>query len=152
MAMDGHQQNDADEPRLPARLSEDLKALYVPSRIIPPQIDASILAAAREHLADAAQSRRIVQYPRWLAAAAVVALAAVLASLWFSTRRSPELAREDLNRDGRVDVLDAFALARRLQQGAAADRLFDINGDGVVDQKDIEAIAVRAVKLDGRHG
>jgi hypothetical protein len=152
MAMNGHEQNEADEPQLPARLSEDLKALYAPPQVIPPRVDDAILAHAREHLASLARSRRIVHFPRWLAAAAVVALAAVLSSLWFSNRRLPEVTREDINRDGRVDVLDAFALARRLQQGAATDRLFDINGDGVVDQKDIDAITTRAVKLDGRHG
>jgi len=150
--MNKREQNDAGEPQLPAKLSEDLKALYAPSREISPEVDRAILAAAHAHLAGAAQNPRIVQFPRWLAAAAAVALAAVLGSLWLSNRRLPEVAREDINRDGRVDVLDAFALARRLQQGVATDRLFDINGDGLVDQKDIEAITTRAVKLDGRPG
>jgi len=150
--MNGNEQNDGNEPQLPARLSEELKALYTPSRVIPSRVDDAILAAAREHLARVAQSRRVVQFPRWLAAAALVALAAVLASLLLSVRHSPVMAREDINHDGRVDVLDAFALARRLQQGAATDRLFDINGDGVVNQKDIDAITTRAVKLDGRQG
>jgi hypothetical protein len=133
-------------------LSEDLKALFAPPRVIPRRVDDAILAAAREHLAGRARSRRMVHFPRWLAAAAVVVLAAVLSSLWFSNRRLPEVTREDINRDGRVDVLDAFTLARRLQQGAATARSFDINGDGVVDQRDIDAITTRAVKLDGRHG
>jgi hypothetical protein len=152
MAMNGHKQNDADEPELPARLSEALKAIYAPPEVIPSRVDDIILAQARDHLAGVAQSRRIVRFPRWLAAAAILLLAAVLGSLWFSNRRLPEVAREDINRDGRVDVLDAFALARRLHQGAVTDRLFDINGDGLVDQKDIEAITTRAVKLDGRQG
>jgi hypothetical protein len=149
--MNGHEQNDGNETQPPAKLSEELKSLYSLPRVIPPQVDDAILSVARKHLASA-KSRRIVQFPRWLAAAAVVALAAVLASLLLSVRRSPVMAREDINRDGRVDVLDAFALARRLQQGVTTDRLFDINGDGVVNQKDINAIATRAVKLDGRRG
>jgi hypothetical protein len=150
--MNGQEQNDADEPRLPARLSEDLKALYAPPRVIPQRVDDAILTLARKHLPALARSRHIVHFPRWLAAAAVVALAAVLVSLWFSSRRLPEVAREDINHDGRVDVLDAFALARRLQQGAATERMLDINGDGLVDQRDIDAITTRAVKLDGRQG
>lgn len=150
--MNGHEQHDVDEPRLPARLSEELKGLYPPPRLIPQQADAAVLAQAREHLAGVGRRRRVVPFPRWLAAAAAVALAAVLGSLWFSARRSPELAREDINRDGRVDVLDAFALARRLQQGATLDRGFDFNGDGAVNQQDIDAITARAVKLDGRPG
>jgi hypothetical protein len=150
--MNERDQDDTSEPQLPAKLSEGLKSLHAPPRVIPPRVDDAILAAAREHLAGVAPEHRIVLFPRWLAAAAVVALAAVLGSLWFSNRRLPEVAREDLNRDGRVDVLDAFTLARRLQQGAATDRLFDINGDGAVDQKDIDAITTRAVKLDRRQG
>lgn len=152
MAINGHEQDEPDEPKLPARLSEDLKALYAPPQVIPRRVDDAILTPAREHLAGLSRSRRIVHFPRWLAAAAVVALAAVLGSQWFSNRRPPEVAREDINRDGQVDVLDAFALARRLQQGAVTDRLFDINSDGVVDQRDIDAIATRAVKLDRRQG
>jgi hypothetical protein len=152
MAMNGHEQNEADEQQIPARLAEELKTFYAPQQVVPRRVDDAVLAVAREHLAGIAQSRGIVRFPRWLAAAAVVALAAVLGSLLFSNRRLPDVAREDVNRDGRVDVLDAFALARRLQQGAAMDRLFDINGDGVVDQKDIDAIATRAVRLDGRQG
>jgi hypothetical protein len=150
--MNGREQGDLGEPQLPTKVSEELKSLCAPPRLIPPQVDDAILSAARAHLAVVTQSRRWVQFPRWLAAAAVVALAAVLGSLWISNRRLPEVAREDIDRDGRVDVLDAFALARRLQQGAATDRLFDINGDGVVNQKDINAITTRAVKLDGRRG
>ncbi len=150
--MKGHEQNHTEGPQLPAKLSKELKSLYTSPRIIPSQVDDAILAAAHEHLASVTESRRIVQFPRWLAAAAVVALAAVLGSLLFFNRRLPEVAREDINRDGRVDVLDAFDLARGLQQGSAADRLFDINGDGVVDQEDIKTITRLAVKLDGRHG
>ena len=149
--MNRHEQNETDEPQLPARLSKELKTLYAPSRLIPPQVDDAVLAQAREHLGSFARSR-ILHFRRWLAAAALVALAAVLGSLWLFSRRLPEVAREDINRDGRVDVLDAFALARRLQQGVATDRLFDLNGDGVVDQKDIDAITTRVVKLDGRRG
>jgi len=68
--MNGHEQNEADEPRLPARLSEDLKALYAPPRVIPRRVNDAILAAAREHLAGLARSRRMVHFPRWLAAVA----------------------------------------------------------------------------------
>ena len=93
MAMNGHEQNETDEPQLPARLSEDLKSLYTPPRLIPPHIDDAVLAAARGHLAAVTQRRRIVQFPRWLAAAAVVALAAVLASLWFSNERRGSFSR-----------------------------------------------------------
>jgi hypothetical protein len=58
--------------------------------------------------------------------------------------------REDLNRDGKVDILDAFMLAKRLHGTPVSDRTFDINGDGVVDHRDVEIIAVHAVSLEKR--
>jgi len=93
---------------------------------------------------------------RWLPWATVAAAAVVLlvAMPQFSKRPAPAPARDsafarwDLNRDGRVDVLDAFALARQLKQGGATDPRLDVNGDGVVDQRGVAAIAARAVKRD----
>jgi hypothetical protein len=115
-------------------------------------VDEAVLSKARRYLAHLAQLRPIVHFPRWLAAAAAIALGAWLGSLWLPSNRSAPVAREDVNRDGRVDVLDAFVLALRLQQGSIADRLFDINGDGIVDQRDIDAIAAKAVKLEKGRG
>ena len=57
------------------------------------------------------------------------------------------IAREDINRDGRVDILDAFQLARELGSGQKPAPGLDLNGDGVVDSRDVEIIAVQAVKL-----
>ena len=93
---------------------------------------------------------------RWLpwvsvAAAAVVLLVAIPQ---FSKRptlapaRDAAFARWDLDRDGRVDILDAFALARQLKQGGTGNLQLDVNGDGVVDERDVAAIAARAVKLE----
>ena len=62
--------------------------------------------------------------------------------------RQAAFAREDVNHDGRVDILDAFALARQLKAGAARATRFDINGDGVVDERDVASIAARAVRLE----
>jgi hypothetical protein len=93
---------------------------------------------------------------RWLpwvsvAAAAVVLLVAIPQ---FSKRpalapaRDSAFARWDLNRDGRVDILDAFAVARQLKQGGTKNLQLDVNGDGVVDGRDVAAIAARAVKVE----
>src|SRR5882672_7006797 len=38
--------------------------------------------------------------------------------------------REDLNGDGKVDILDAFMLAKKLQGTPSSDRRLDVNGDG----------------------
>ena len=58
--------------------------------------------------------------------------------------------REDLNHDGKVDILDAFMLAKQLQGKPALDRTLDLNGDGIVDNRDVEIIAVHAVSLEKR--
>jgi hypothetical protein len=47
-----------------------------------------------------------------------------------------------------VDILDAFALARQLKQGGSGNLQLDVNGDGVVDERDVAALAARAVKLE----
>jgi hypothetical protein len=56
--------------------------------------------------------------------------------------------REDLNGDGKVDILDAFMLAKKLQGAPSSDPRLDINGDGVIDRRDIETIAAHAVSLE----
>lgn len=58
--------------------------------------------------------------------------------------------REDLNRDGEVDILDAFMLARKLQNPPLSDSNLDINGDGFIDHRDVDTIAAHAVSLEKR--
>jgi hypothetical protein len=75
------------------------------------------------------------------AAACFLALALLASSLI----RPPRFERADVDQNGRVDILDAFALARRIQQGTAGG--FDFNGDGVVDKLDVDFVATQAVRL-----
>jgi len=88
----------------------------------------------------------------WLSAAAA-AILLLIAIPQLSKRPTPKpargsaFARWDLNHDDRVDILDAFTLARKLKQGAISDPQLDLNGDGVVDERDVSALAARAVKL-----
>jgi len=87
----------------------------------------------------------------WLAAAAAMIVAGFLfffAGRSSNPRNPATFAREDVNHDGRVDILDAFALARQLKQAKVSDLHLDLNGDGVVDERDMEIIASEAVKLD----
>ena len=51
-----------------------------------------------------------------------------------------------------MDILDAFALARRLETGETLDIALDLTRDGSVDGADVDAIAMRAVKLNGGTG
>ncbi len=52
----------------------------------------------------------------------------------------------DIDNDGRVDILDAFAMARRIKRGEA-EPAWDHNQDGQVDQRDVDNLAQLTVTL-----
>ena len=81
-----------------------------------------------------------------IAAAAVVAFVLLRPTL---PRSVPSVATGpgDINGDGRIDMLDAYLLARHIKDGDQLDPRWDMNGDGVVDQRDVDAIAAIAVSL-----
>jgi hypothetical protein len=144
--------HDADGPdlRAPAKLLGGLRQLANQSVFIPPATDESILLAARRHLSKPARAVR-----RWtilIPAFGLAAVIALLTILWHGvghhrSAEQPEFSREDINHDGQVDILDAFALAREIKTSTKPPSGMDVNGDGVVDEKDVETIATRAVKL-----
>lgn len=49
--------------------------------------------------------------------------------------------RGDFNRDSKVDMHDMSALTLALKGGSPDVKLFDLNADGVVDDRDLEALA-----------
>ncbi len=53
---------------------------------------------------------------------------------------------DDLNGDGRVDIVDAYLMARALERGRS-ERGWDRNRDGKVDRGDVDRIAFAAVSL-----
>jgi len=53
---------------------------------------------------------------------------------------------DDLNRDGRVDIVDAYLIARSLERGRS-ERAWDENRDGKVDRGDVDRIAFASVSL-----
>jgi len=132
----------------PEKLVEALNHLQKERIFVPPTVDHAVLRGAREHL-------RRLEGPQsgwkpwlsWAAMAACLALAIWLGERFSQPTRARPFAREDINRDGHVDVLDAFALARRIETGGTLDPRWDINGDGRVDRADVNAIAARAVSL-----
>jgi len=137
-----------DDPRLPEPLQRDLRRLLGPAPRIPAEIDRALAAAAR--LPRRSPWLRPVVLRPWLAAAAAAAL--VLVTLFVlpvpRAGRGP-LAREDFDRNGRVDVLDAFRLARALDRGEPVPPAFDLDGDGVIDRRDVDLVAARAVRIHG---
>src|SRR5438445_10722491 len=132
-----HNEGQDDEAlRAPPKLVAGLVRLPRGRIFIPRTIDEAVLREARRHLTKPDRPkfpwRRLIL--RFAAAVAMVLLLAYVFIRHGSAFRPPIFAREDLNHDGRVDILDAFALARQLKSDPAPGASQDINGDGVVDE------------------
>jgi hypothetical protein len=54
----------------------------------------------------------------------------------------------DIDRNGRVDILDAFKLARHIETAGRTEKEWDFNGDGLIDRNDVDVVAFAAVRLD----
>lgn len=80
---------------------------------------------------------------RWVPFAAVAAVSVVAFGAWIGR---PGYAAEDIDRDGRIDILDACALAARIGRGEREPG-WDLNGDGVVDAQDVERVARTGVRV-----
>src|ERR1043166_1216792 len=138
-------------PEAPPKLISALKRSPKATIFIPSTVDGAILHAARRHLSR--QTERRFKWPslvRWgIALAAIVLLLAIAPQFLRKTGPVPRagLVPGDLNHDGQVDILDAFALARELKTGVHPNPQLDINGDGVVDERDVATLATRAVSL-----
>ena len=136
--MEIHAPEPNDDLKAPESLIGALRELHCERVLVPQQVDSAILNAALRNLA----KKRIQQW-QWLSTAAALIAAGWLGWMQFGNQD----AHEDVNGDGRVDILDALALARRISGGAAQDNQWDLNKDGIVDQRDVELIARHAVKL-----
>lgn len=158
--------NDPDDlPRLAAALTR----LQARSARTPHEIDDSMRLEIRAHfdaIKRAGGAERIAGR-RWRIGAAAVALAGGVAALialamWLNTPPTPQSnspmaqaptpsAPGDIDGSGRIDILDAFQLARRIEAAETFEepstRIFDLTGDGSVDQRDVDAVAMRAVTL-----
>lgn len=143
--------SDYDGPYPDDALRRDLAGLSRTGIEIPQRIDDAIRDAARSTLA--ARRHRTTR-GRWLLAgsslaAAIAVLITATAVLQVATPRvapTRTALRGDLDGNGLVDVLDAFLLARRIE-GDALLGAGDLNDDGVVDEADVDAIAMIAVTL-----
>jgi hypothetical protein len=162
MTNHNRQFDDRDE-HVPDRLRQDLRDLFAPPGTVPPQIDRAIIGQAHRHLA---KPRRLILRLRWAAGIAAAAVIVVGVVLLNPQSRLPRFARNDMIRNpqsirpalaegradidnsGRVDILDAFRLARHIEARGPADTQWDLNGDGRVDKGDVDLVAFAAVRLD----
>ena len=138
--MNEHEPDSESKPRL-ARALRELERERI---FVPPTRDEQIALNLRGEFGWQFEGR--VARPQWRIWLAMAASLVVLAlGLWYLLQ-PPAAVRADLNGDGAVDIMDAFALARRIEAGESGP---DLNGDGRIDQQDVEVIASRAVSLNG---
>ena len=109
-------------------------------RLAPPRVD--VPAFVRARVLSSVRPRR-----RLLPLAAAAALFFALASLWLLPSTPG-----DLDRNGHLDIVDALVLASRLKAGEAVERRHDLNGDGRIDARDVDALAARVVAVGGGEG
>ena len=134
-----------DDLQAPARLVAALKDSCKERIFVPAEVDAAVIGRAREHL-DKARSARARLLWQWAAALLLLGILAVALTSLLSSR-SHAVARNDFDGDGKVDVLDALALARSLEAQGQLSTKWDLNGDGVVNRQDADAILVDVVAL-----
>src|SRR6266446_3702264 len=118
--LNGSEMNN-DVPRdeglnAPPRLIEALRQASSERHFVPPAIDRTILKAAERQLRPSGphRVRRIWWWTGLAAASAVVVAFAVVTTSWQHSANG-QFAVEDINRDGQIDILDAFALARQVK-------------------------------------
>lgn len=159
--MSSSERNDPAEPgqtagpEIPEPLRRDLLSLHRAGIEVPGEVDEAVLSAARSRLGSGARWRRSQRWAAGLAAAACLALAFLLWDVretgdgerWDDSRESSvRFVKEDIDRSGRVDILDAFLLAYRIKE-ERADVSWDFNGDGEVNRGDVDLLAHAAVRV-----
>jgi hypothetical protein len=139
--------------KAPPELVAALKRLEEPRFFIPPTVDEAVGRAARQHL-EGRQGRRAqwLRWMPWLATAAgfaiVVASLSLLPARTEPTSKAKPATGMSLTHSGPVDILDAYALARQLKSRAVPNVSWDVNRDGVVDERDVATLAAQAVRLE----
>jgi hypothetical protein len=145
------------EPEIPDRLVEDVRVLLEPELSVPPEIDRAILDRANRHFTER-QFGKTQRRFRWVALWKVAAAAAVVIFAFsLDLHKKPQqivydstmakMDAADFDRDGQVNILDAFKLAKQIEQAGNSEVNLDINGDGLVNSDDIDKIAFAAVSL-----
>ena len=104
-----------DIPELPDTLADALRRRESAPLLVPRLVDAAILREARSHVARRERTFLPPLRYYWASAAAVAAVAIVILATTTLRHDAPSATRlaDDVDGSGQVDVLDAFALARR---------------------------------------
>jgi len=138
----------------PPALKSGLTDLFGSTPAISRSLDNQILQAAHQQSIRRNRMRWTIRYAIGSVAAAA---AVVLIAIKTTHREQPMVSNpsaavasaQDVNRDGKLDILDAFLVARKVAANESLTKEWDFNHDGTVDTKDVDVVAFGAVKLKG---
>lgn len=155
-----------EQPIPKGQFADDLRALYREEIEVPDWVDDAVLASAQRELR---RRRRpwILRQPLALGSVAALLILGVL-GVWASFQLGSEggdsepgallndqaladhapVRPEDLDGNGRVDIVDALVLARRVVDREPLPTQWDFNRDGRVDRSDADVVAILAVRLE----
>jgi len=138
----------------PPRLKSGLTTIFGSAPSITRQTDDQILNALRQDSIRRNRMRWVIRYAIGsVAAAAAVILIAIKTTHHdqsaINNSDASVAITEDVNRDGKLDILDAFLMARKVAANEPLMKEWDFNHDGTVDSKDVDVVAFAAVKLKG---
>ena len=147
MKQDPNHNLEANEP-VNEQLSRDLKVLYQPLHSTPAELDGLVMNQFRQ-----SQARRIRL--RWVRYAAAAMVLLTLGLIWMQRHQSNPPASStqltavpmDIDHNGTVNILDALQLAQHIESHSTALPQGDFNSDGIIDRRDVDLIAHRAVRL-----
>src|SRR4051812_7572 len=131
------------ESQLNPSFAEDLSKAYRADVSVPPMVDHAILNRARTQFRQRRSRQLVLRIGSLITAAAAV----IVVVVHLKTTEVPRNPAPVAMQTHQVDIVDALKLAKRVRAGATDASRDDINHDGSVDQRDIDAIAMAAVRL-----
>ena len=154
MPNESHDRDELSMPEPSGEFVDALSELVSEPVLVPEAIDDRVLGAADRRLSAVRRRRYWVRRVVPVAGAA----AAIVAVVWIGQLlvQEPRAAivaveaageRTDVDGSGRTDMLDALALAQRIEQAEVLPLLLDVNDDGRVDGGDVAEVAASAVRL-----
>lgn len=147
----GHFDEDGDCEAHP-RLAEGLTALFESGSSVPAEVDRAVMDRVQRHFVRGSGRR---SWSRWAAYAATAAAVIIIALVWNVPEESDSMVSKeamaqlpaDIDRNGRVDILDAFKMARYIESDEPTQKQWDFNSDGQVNGADVDYVALAAVRL-----
>jgi hypothetical protein len=141
--------------RVSQKFSEDLNIIFKPHFSIHPEVDRIVLDRANQQFTQMHWGHRILRHISIWRIAAAAAVIIFAFSLNLTQKPGPttnqsllvEARAVDIDRNGRVDILDAFKLARYVESAGRTEKKWDINGDGQINSSDVDLVASAAVRL-----